>query len=129
MTRVLITGSRNASAAMLDRARQIVAQIAANGERVIVGDADGIDAAVIAECDRLGVPVEVFGAYGQVRHHSTRGHEWAIKDSFLARDRTMAQHCDRCEAVWDGQSRGTRYTFEHARKYGKPVNVYNDSEA
>lgn len=41
----------------------------------------------------------------------------------LKRNEIMVQQADSVLAVWDGKSRGTKYTIEYAKKQGKPVQV------
>ena len=41
----------------------------------------------------------------------------------LVRNRKIVQESDEILAVWDGQSRGTKYTIDYARSMGKTVNV------
>lgn len=125
MRNVLITGSRNADRMMLAAVRQIVTQIARDGDRLLVGDAHGVDAFAIQVADELGVEVVVHGAYERLRHSTTNGSNCALDCNYLERDRVMAEACDVCVAVWDGQSRGTRLTAEYARKLGKPVTIWH----
>lgn len=40
-----------------------------------------------------------------------------------ARNRQIAEVCDRMTAFWDGRSSGTRGTFEMVRELGKPVEI------
>jgi hypothetical protein len=90
---------------------------------IVVGEADGIDATVIAECDRIGVPVEVHGAYGKLRHQSKFGQNIAHDCSYPGRDHIMAGLCDVCQAVWDGKSRGTKLTYDIALELGKKAHI------
>jgi hypothetical protein len=46
-----------------------------------------------------------------------------VPEAYAVRDRLMAQGCDFCVAVWNGRSRGTKATFEYARRLGKRVVV------
>lgn len=41
----------------------------------------------------------------------------------LKRNEAMADIADEVLVIWDGVSRGTRYTAEYAKKKGKPVTV------
>lgn len=41
----------------------------------------------------------------------------------LKRNETMIDLADAVLIVWDGTSRGTRYTIESAKKKGKPITV------
>jgi hypothetical protein len=124
MMRVLITGSREASSAMLAKVGEVVLWVKRQGYELLVGDAPGVDAHVRVCADALSVPSTVYGAYGRLRGRR-RSHEQVvvISEDFRARDRFMAQRCDICVAVWNGVSRGTRFTFQQAQRLGKRVIV------
>ncbi len=122
-TWLLITGSREATPEMLAYAHKAVARAQARGWSVIVGDAEGVDAAVIAACDELGLPVEVHGANSRLRRRTRAGKHVVHKERYLARDRAMVARADVALAVWNGRSRGTQYTFEYAQTLGKEVHV------
>ena len=59
--RLLIAGSRHATEVMLQAARKAVERAKANGWAIHVGDAEGVDAAVVAACNELGVNYVCFG--------------------------------------------------------------------
>lgn len=42
----------------------------------------------------------------------------------LVRDEEMAEFCDVVICFWNGKSRGTRYTFDYAKKLGRKVIVH-----
>ena len=121
--KLLVTGSRNASPAMIAYAKSVVAKAKALGWSVIVGDAEGIDAAVISECDRLAVPVSVHGAYSRLRRRTFTGKNYIHAGNYIERDRLMAEKCDVCYAVWDGTSRGTKATYDFAVALGKDAHI------
>jgi hypothetical protein len=121
---LLIVASRDSTPAALDLARALVAEAGRRGWRVIVGDAYGVDAAVIDECDWQGVPVEVHGAYGRLRRRTIGGENVVHAGGYAARDREMVERCDYCVAVWNGESDETQETVEYARERGKRVKVY-----
>lgn len=121
MTRLLITGSRQATPAMLDYARRCVQRAKERGYTVIVGDASGVDTAVMDECDRLRVPHIICGAYHKIRRRTETGSVTTIGGNYLARDRWMAERCDICQAIHNGVSRGTAYTANYAQTLGKVV--------
>jgi hypothetical protein len=127
MTVLLITGSRSASERMLKYAQKAVARAKELGWEIVVGDASGVDAAVIEACDNLNVPVTVYGAYGRMRHQTKTGTNYALTNtSYPQRDMVMAQTCDVCLAVWDGKSNGTQITFSAAKKFGKEVHIFSE---
>ncbi len=45
------------------------------------------------------------------------------KGAPLKRNDEMVEWCDKVLVLWDGKSRGTKHTIDHAKKVGKPVNV------
>jgi hypothetical protein len=65
--RVLITGSREASSAMLAKVEEVVLWVKRQGYTLLVGDAPGVDAHVRVCAEALSVPTTVYGAYGRLR--------------------------------------------------------------
>jgi hypothetical protein len=122
--KVLITGSRQATPAMLAKVEEVVLWVKRQGSVLLVGDAPGVDAHVRVCAEALSVPTTVYGAYGRLRG-PRRSHEQVVvvPEAYVVRDRLMAQACDLCVAVWNGRARGTRATFESARRLGKRVVV------
>ena len=43
----------------------------------------------------------------------------------LERNKLIVDNCDCLLALWDGASRGTKYTIDLAVRKGKPVKIYN----
>jgi hypothetical protein len=121
---ILITGSRDATPAMLAKAWDVVRWCDAMGHSVIVGDASGVDAVVREACSQLQVKITVYGAYGKIRgpDYPTE-HYCTMQCDYLARDREMAKDCDVCVGIWNGTSTGTAYTLRYARDKGKDVIV------
>jgi hypothetical protein len=119
MTKLLITGSRDASKKMLEYAYKLICIAEQKGWSVIVGDANGIDAYVIAQCDIKSIPVEVHGAYNILRHSSIQRNNITHPCTYPVRDQLMAELCDVCVGIWNGTSRGTKMTVDFARKLGK----------
>ena len=124
MVRVLMTGSREASPAMLAKVEAVVLWVKRQGYALLVGDAPGVDAHVRVCAEALSVPTTVYGAYGRLRGRR-RSHEQVVvvPEEYVVRDRLMAQRCDLCVAVWNRRSCGTKATFESARQLGKRVLV------
>ena len=128
---LLITGSREATPAMCQVAHACVFRAGDKGWRVLVGDAGGIDAAVIAACDASGVPVTVFGAYGKLRRRTNQaepdGKNVALPcPSYPQRNGVMVVAASRCVGIWDGQSSGTRDTLNKAFRKGIPTYVWTE---
>lgn len=123
---LLITGSRDATPAMLAYADRAVARCRELEWVVIVGDAEGVDAQVIGKCHHIGVPFACYGITASPRNFCCQGHlgnYLQAKGDYLARDRQMVEAADRVLAIWNGQSRGTKYTYDYAVKLGKRADI------
>ena len=114
MTKLLITGSREASNRMIDVAVKAVHRAKLLDWEIIVGDASGIDTCVIRICDELRVPVTVYGGYNKIRNRSKFGKNIPLDQTYVQRDAYMAGECDKCYAIWNGVSRGTKLTYQMA---------------
>jgi len=123
MKKILITGSRQAGQSMISYARKCVERAKEIGASIVVGDAPGIDAAVIKACDEMNVPVIVYGAYGKLRNKSKTGTNLSHSGNYSERDRVMVELCDTCMAIWNGSSRGTKATYEMAKRAGKTAHL------
>lgn len=124
--RLLITGSREATADMLRMAYSAVERAKANDWQIIVGDADGIDKQVIYACCWLNVPFQFCGITLYPRNTCCTSHlnnYTQVRGNYLARDRYMAHRCHRVFAIWNGISRGTKYTYDYVRNLGKPGDI------
>ena len=129
MNKILITGSRNASGAMLQKARDVTIKCVKNGCHIVVGDAGGIDTEVIRTAGGFRYShITVWGAKGFQRVMTVYGENKFTKAGYIERDSIMAASCDKCVAIWDGQSRGTRATFTFAINLARPTVVFNFSE-
>jgi len=95
---------------------------------IIVGDAFGIDRHVIETCDRLGVPVTVYGAYGKFRNRSKTGKNIALQANYTDRDEHMIAECDMCIAVWNGRSKGTDRNFTRAIQESKQAYMWHENK-
>jgi len=126
---VLITGSREATKPMLEKACEVVKWAKSEGHSVIVGDALGVDRIVRMWCIAKKVPVTVYGAYGKIRDEdlgrkpdgSQTEQRIITHGTYPERDCVMAEACDICVAIWNSRSRGTKITFDAAKKLGKTV--------
>lgn len=43
----------------------------------------------------------------------------------LVRNKLIVENCDCVLALWDGTSRGTKFTLDYAQKLGKPIKIVN----
>ena len=87
-------------------------------EIIITGGADGID--TLAE------------QYADKKHLSKLilrpRYDLYEKFAPLKRNEKMVEICDLALIIWDGRSRGTRYTADYARKIGKRVVLITETE-
>jgi hypothetical protein len=121
--RLLVTGSREATPDMLAYTRRVVERAKARGWSVVVGDVEGVDAAVIVVCDELAVPIEVHGAQGTLRHRTQTGENIIHPFGDPERDRAIAERADVCVAVWHERSNEIRPAYEHARQLGIETHI------
>jgi hypothetical protein len=113
----LITGSREAGPRLIDMASQFVRRFAEH--EFVVGDAYGVDAAVIKACDDIGAKVTVYGAYNKLRNITHTGKNVPLEVDYPKRDRHMASlDIDCCVAFWNGKSRGTINTAKTTQARG-----------
>ncbi len=103
--RLLVTGSRHATPVMLKTAHKAVQRAYELGFAILVGDAPGVDAAVIAECNRLGVQYACVCVAGKGRNAEARLVVNAPVASYTERDRWMVTRADRVLAIHNGRSR------------------------
>ena len=103
--KLLIVGSRS----IIDY--DLSAHIPEGVELIISGGAKGIDTLAEQYADAHGIEKLI------VRPQYDRfGRAAPIK-----RNEEMVSLCDTVLAIWDGESRGTRYTLDYARKKGKEI--------
>lgn len=79
---------------------------------VISGGAKGADQMSETWARRNGVETQIF-----LPEHKKYRH------AYHHRNRLIAEACDELMAFWDGQSTGTKYTIDYARRIGKPVTI------
>jgi hypothetical protein len=119
--RLMITGSRRATPAMLATARKAVQRAKALGYAILVGDAPGVDAAVVAECNRLGLTYACVCVAGKGRNREARLVVNAPVRSYTQRDRWMVARADRVLAIHNGRSPGTLAAYRFAIAQNKPA--------
>lgn len=135
MTNLLITGSRRATPEMVRYAGRAVARAGELGWVIVVGDADGVDTAVINACHQTNTPFSFWGIEYAPRNYCCSTHlscayqqfeqqqGLSIRDSYLARDKHMVNLADRCLAICRNRSGGTMYTYGQAVKRGIPADL------
>ena len=85
---------------------------------IIAGGADGIDTLAEKYADEKRLSKLIlrpdYDLYG--------------KGAPLKRNEKMVELCDMALVIWDGRSKGTKYTLNYAEKIGKKVILITDKE-
>lgn len=124
MNKLLICGSRNYTGEMERYCYNVIVRVEQLGWSVIVGDASGVDSIIISYCQDFNIPYTCYGITDKPRcWYASRDHYVKVQGNFLARDRVMVDAADRVLAVWNGESRGTKYTYDYAVKRGKTADL------
>lgn len=107
---VAVVGSRDYPD--LEGVRAFVRSLPA-GTTLVSGGARGVDSAAAEAARERGIPVVVYAA------------DWARlgRAAGPVRNRSIAEHCDRLVAFWDGESPGTADVVAQARALGREVEV------
>ena len=80
---------------------------------IISGGAKGIDTMAEKYADERSIPKLIFKPeYNKYGASAT-----------LVRNRSIVEASDIVIAIWDGESSGTKYMIEYAKKVGKPANI------
>lgn len=134
MNKVLICGSRDCTPAMQDYAARLVRATQISdpifpslyGASIIVGDVSGVDDAVVRWCFILSADYRCFGISPSPRCEIAEMDRYVdvwkkpyAKGAHLFRDRVMVDTATHVVALWNGVSRGTKYTYDYAVKQGK----------
>ena len=123
---VLITGSRSITHS--EDIPLLIDSLIKRGVEIVVGDAPGVDRLVVYEAVKRGYGqhITVVGARGICRNKSAVGKVGRIvrlSSSYLARNLYMVGLAKECFAIWDGKSRGTKFTFEAAQRSGLETTI------
>ena len=81
---------------------------------IVSGGAKGIDSIAEAYAKKNNLELIVF---------KPEYDKYPGKIAPLKRNDKIVEACDMLLAIWDGESRGTLYTINKAKKMGKPVRV------
>lgn len=110
--KVLVCGSRS----ITDRSAVAYAMHNAplSYAEILHGGARGVDLSADWIAKNSNIPVRIFLPDWQ-EHGKAAG---------IIRNREMVEEADAVIAVWDGKSRGTKYTIDYAKEQGKPVYIY-----
>ena len=105
--KLLIAGSRSITSF------DFSAYVSDDTELIITGGAKGVDTLAEAYARERGIPVvtvkPAYEKYGRAAP--------------VVRDKEMVEMADAVLVVWDGVSRGSRHTADHARKLGKELTL------
>lgn len=90
------------------------------GEQVIIvsGGANGVDTWAEEFANKNELLIEVIRPINP-----------SDKLSYLFRNVEIITSCDKIIAFWDGYSKGTGFVIEYCKSRGKPIDIYNDSNA
>lgn len=104
--RVAIVGSRDLSV-------DIEKYIPENTTEIVSGGARGIDTLAERWADQHNIPKLIlkpdYDKYG--------------RSAPIRRNETIVSAADMVVAIWDGKSRGTKFTIDYAKKCGIPVEI------
>ena len=139
---VLIAGSRSANGLAQDLYTQLVKAVAASvrfhaQDLILVGDAPGVDAMVVAACEKHRQQYLCVGVFPKPRINALRyqqlneSPEQAAKPlyaRFLARDAYLFSQADHVLCFWDGYSLGTKAMIDRARASSKTLLVHRFGE-
>ena len=118
--KLLICGSRSINVSTREL-RRILFMFGLEGEysTIISGGADGPDTTAIELAYENDVDLEVYPA------------DWKKygKKAGIIRNKEMVYNCDACVALWDGKSRGTKFTIDEANRMKKKVFVVEHKDA
>ncbi len=103
--KLLIAGSRSITNFNLED------HIPAGVELIISGGAKGIDTLAEQYADAHGIEKLVIRPQ----------YERFGRGAPIKRNEEMVDACDTVLAIWDGESKGTKYTLNYARKKGKEI--------
>jgi len=137
MVRICFTGSRDCNEKMIAFARKMVRWVMDRGWWVVVGDAMGIDRAVVLEACLYSIeknmhitPLTVYGIADEPRNRAPQ-HLYLKVDlagnkedlsPYIFRDHIAVDDSDGYCAIWNGNTEhsGTRATFLYAQRKDKP---------
>jgi len=85
---------------------------------IVSGGAKGTDTLAERYAKENSLPVKVFLPKFKTDKTIPYHPRW-----FLERNKEIVEYSDNILAFWDGKSKGTLFTIEHAKKIGKPVTI------
>lgn len=134
---VLISGSREASAELLECVRINVLRVWWNKDELIVGDAMGVDAKVVEVAQYLKTPYMAYGIqrearngarhYTNIRARLDKTYAAYTSTMYRRRDEFMVRQADIVLCFWNERSLGTKYVYEYACNLGKDAYLVNEN--
>jgi hypothetical protein len=115
---------------MLESAVAIVAKVWFYGDTLLVGDALGVDAAVVKAAEGLRLGYQCYGIDNAPRNGANNYinvspmlqlRHYSAQRRFQMRDFYMVENADVVICIWNGKSRGTRVVYDYATQQGKTV--------
>lgn len=135
MTTVFLSGSRTLGR-LNPKVRERIDNIAAQGYRIVVGDANGADKAMQAYLREIGYPhVVVYCSAGKCRNNLGLWHVEAVsvppnvqgRDFYTVKDKAMAAEAEFGFVIWDGKSAGALENVLELLKRKKKVLLFLSS--
>lgn len=105
--KLAIIGSRTCTAV------NIAAYIQEQPAEIVSGGARGVDTLAAQYAQQYGIKLTVFRPNYQAH----------LQGAPIRRNEEICKYADKVLAFWDGQSKGTKYTINYARKLGKQVQI------
>lgn len=118
MTSVLIAGSRKTTPPMIVHAQRLVRAYGRLGYPLLVGDANGIDAAVQSAARQWGAAIRVYGVDATPRNGKGLAYV-RVGKNYEDRDQYMVRQADNIDVIWNGESAGSLAVYAYAQKIGK----------
>lgn len=136
MVKILISGSRDTSPKLLERAHFITVKAWYRGYEILVGDAPGIDMQVVKTAEKFNANYTAYGITAKARNNalcyvnvsSRFDKKYNAHAAYYHRDRLMVAEADMIFCVWNEESMGTYRVFEFAIQSGKRAYLYNGNK-
>lgn len=119
-----ISGSRDMTREMKFAPERVLWNAHKEGYAILVGDAPGVDTAIIRAAQKLNIPIVVFGITEKPRLDVGSNPYIHVKRStYHARDQIMIDLADRWIGLWNGRSYGTKDAGRYAQSRNKPATL------
>lgn len=119
-----LSGSRDMTPGMSFAPERILWTAHQEGYVILVGDAPGVDTAIIKAAQKLRIPVIVFGLTRMPRTDvGSNPYVQVKRGNFYYRDQVMIDLADRWIGMWNGTSKGTQAAARYAKSKGKNAHL------